>query len=192
VSLDARGSVDLYWIPLGAGAHVVRASGKVFEAVCALAQRRPRCELYHSAMVVQVPEGRFVIEQAPVPDRHGERRGVVAEGPVGMRWAGRFRIFRYEIRAWQDGRIPDVAAAVASPVRVTEDLDHARRVLNVLPMIPTPVWGRDELRTGEMWNSNSVVSWALTRSGTDLANIRPPRQGRAPGWDAGTVVAARA
>jgi len=77
-------------------------------------------------------------------------------------------------------------------VRVTEDLDHARRVLNVLPMIPTPVWGRDELRTGEMWNSNSVVSWALTRSGTDVANIRPPRQGRAPGWDAGTVVAARA
>ena len=26
-------SVDLYWIPLGAGAHVVRISGKIFEAL---------------------------------------------------------------------------------------------------------------------------------------------------------------
>jgi hypothetical protein len=63
-----RGAVDLYWIPLGAGAHVVRVSGKVFEAGSALVHRRGRCDhLYHSALVVDVPEGRFVIEQAPVP-----------------------------------------------------------------------------------------------------------------------------
>src|ERR1700675_4154167 len=92
------GSVDLYWIPLGAGAHVVRVSGKLFEAVWALVQRRARCDLYHSALEVHVPEGRFVIEQTPVPDLHGEQRGVVEGGPVGTRWAGRFRPFRYEIR----------------------------------------------------------------------------------------------
>ena len=40
------------------------------------------------------------------------------------------------------------------------------------------------MRTGEMWNSNSVVSWALTRSGVDLTAVRPPGNGRAPGWDA--------
>src|SRR5437667_10526519 len=77
-------TVDLYWIPLGAGAHVVRISGKVFEAASALVDRRPRADLYHSALVISVPEGRFVIEQAPVPDRRGEERGVVAKGPVGM------------------------------------------------------------------------------------------------------------
>jgi hypothetical protein len=187
---NASGSVDLSWIPLGAGAHVVRVTGTLFEAVSAFLQRRARCDLYHSALVVNVPEGRFVIEQAPVPDRHGDQRGVVAEGPVGASWAGRFRIFRYEIRSWRGGRIPDVDAAVASPLRVSDDLTEARRILEVLPSIPTPVWGRDEFDAGEMWNSNSVISWVLTRSGTDIATVHPPDRGRAPGWDAGRAVAA--
>ena len=184
-------AVDLYWIPLGAGAHIVKLSGTLFEAVTAFAQRRDRCDLYHSALVVHVPEGSFVIEQAPVPDRHGEQRGAVAEGPVGARWAGRFRCFRYEIRRWRDGRVPDIGAAVASPVRVTDDLTVARNVLELLPSVPTPAWGRDELHAGEMWNSNSVISWVLTRSGADVSSLRPPTGGRAPGWGAGLAVAAR-
>ncbi len=188
---ESWGVVDLYWIPLGAGAHVVRFCGRAFEMVLARIQRRPRCDLYHCALQIYVPEGRFVIEQAPIPDVHGERQGVVAEGPVGMRWAGRFRVFRYEIRRWRDGRIPDLASAVASPVRLAHDLTRARRVLDLLPCIPTPVWGRDDLDAGEMWNSNSVISWALARSGVDVASVRPPKSGRAPGWDAGIVVAAR-
>jgi hypothetical protein len=188
---ELEGSVDLYWIPLGAGAYVVRLSGRVFEAIAALVQRRPRQDLYHSALVVHVPEGRYVIEQAPVPDADGARRGVVAEGPVGMRWAGRFRVFRYEVRRWPDGRIPDINAAIASPVRVGRDPEIARRVLEVLPSIPTPVWGRDELGAGEMWNSNAVISWALARGGADVANIHMPSGGRAPGWNAGLAVAAR-
>ncbi len=183
--------MDLYWIPLGAGAHVVRVSGKVFEAVSALVQRRARCALYHSALEVRVPEGRFVIEQTPVPDLHGEQRGVIAEGPVGTRRAGRFRRFRYEIRRWREGRIPDLHDAIASPVRVSDDLTKARGLLDVLPSIPTPVWGRDELHAGEMWNSNSVTSWVLARSGADITTVHPPSGGRAPGWHAGLVVAAR-
>jgi hypothetical protein len=184
-------SVDLYWIPLGAGAHVVRLSGKVFEAISAFVHRRARCDLYHSALIVRVPEGHFVIEQAPVIDANGERRGVVAEGAVGTKWAGRFRLFRYEIRRWRDGRIPDANEAIASPVRLTNDLVLAESILSLLPSIPTPVWGRDELGAGEMWNSNSVVSWALTRGGVDIANVHPPSGGRAPGWHAGRVRAAR-
>ena len=133
-----------------------------------------------------------MIEQAPIPDHNGEARGVVAEGPVGMRWAGRFRPFRYEIRRWRDGRIPDIRAAIASPVRLTDDLDLAHHVLDLLPSIPTPVWGRDEFGTGEMWNSNSVVSWVLARSGVDITTVHPPAGGRAPGWHAGVVIAARA
>ena len=63
-------------------------------------------------------------------------------------------------------------------------------MIDLLPSVPTPVWGRDELGAGEMWNSNSVVSWVLCRAGIDLAPFVMPAGGRAPGWDAGIVVAA--
>ena len=95
-STPASGSVDLYWIPLGAGGHVVRLNGKVYEAITAFIEHRPRCALFHSALEVDVPDGRFVIESAPIADQRGRERGVVAEGPVGTRWAGRFRLFRYD------------------------------------------------------------------------------------------------
>ncbi len=184
-------TVDLYWLPLGAGGHFVRLNGRVYEALVARMQRRPARDLYHSALQVEVPEGRFVIEQTPVPDLSGEGRGVVASGAVGSRWAGRSRIFRYEIRLWLGGRIPDVAEAVDSPRRLCDDEDCARRLLESVPRVPTPVWGRDELGTGEMWNSNSVIAWVIARSGIDVESIHPPAGGRAPGWRAGLVVARR-
>jgi hypothetical protein len=110
---------------------------------------------------------------------------------VGSRWAGRLRIFRYEIRLWRDGSIPDVAEAVQSPVRLSDEEGCARRVLEQVKQVPTPAWGRDELGAGEMWNSNAVIAWVLARSGIDAASIRPPAGGRAPGWRAGVVVASR-
>jgi hypothetical protein len=152
-------------------------------------ERRPTCDLYHSALQVEVPDGTYVIEQAPVPDLSGEQRGVVAEGPVGSRRATRFRIFRYEVRLWWDGRIPDVAEAVDRPRRLTSDEGDARRVLEAVSHVPRLVWGRDELGTGEMWNSNSIIAWVIARSGLDANSIRPPGGGRAPGWHAGLVVA---
>lgn len=188
--LDDDVSVDLYWIPLGAGQHVVKVSGKVFEALSAFAHRRRTCDIYHSALIVTVPEGRYVIEMTPVADSDGARRGVVAEGAVGTKWAGRLRLFRYEIHRWRDGVIPDAAEAVAV-VNVSDDPDEGRRILDLAPAVPTPVWGRDELGTGDMWNSNSVVSWLLDSSGIDVSQIAPPAGGRAPGWDAGIVVAGR-
>lgn len=184
-------SVDLYWLPLGAGGHFVKLNGRVYEAFAARWQRRPPCDLYHSALQVRVDGATFVIEQTPVPDRSGDRRGVVAEGPVGARWAGRFRIFRYEIRLWRAGSIPDVAEAVGSPVRLSGEDACARRVIEQVKQVPTPVWGRDELGTGEMWNSNAVIAWTLARSGIDADAIRPPAGGRAPGWHAGVAVANR-
>jgi hypothetical protein len=187
----ASAAVELYWLPLGAGGHFVRLNGRVYEALAARLGRRPACALYHSALQVHTPDGTFVIEQTPVPDLSGERRGVVAEGAVGCRWAGRLRTFRYEIRVWRGGNIPDVAEAVDSPRRLAEDADRARRVLDVVRDIPTPVWGRDELRTGEMWNSNAVIAWVIARSGMDAGAIRPPAGGRAPGWSAGVAVARR-
>lgn len=185
----AAAAVDLYWLPLGAGGHFVRLNGRLYEALTARVQRRPAYNLYHSALQVEVPDGTFVIEQAPVHDWSGKQRGVVAEGPVGARWAGRLRIFRYEIRLWPGGHIPDVAEAVDSPRRLTNDEACARRVLDVVRQVPTPVWGRDQLDAGEMWNSNSVIAWTLARSGIDTESIQPPAGGRAPGWHAGLVVA---
>jgi hypothetical protein len=184
-------AVDLYWLPLGAGGHFVRLNGCVYEALVARMQRRRAYDLYHSALQIEVAEGTFVIEQTPVPDLSGMQRGVVAEGAVGSRWAGRLRIFRYEIRMWLGGNIPDVAEAVDSPRRLTDDEDRARRVLASIPLVPTPVWGRDELATGEMWNSNSVIAWVIARSGIDTDSIQPPAGGRAPGWHAGLEVARR-
>ncbi len=183
-------AVDLYWIPLGAGSPIVQASGRLFEAISARRSRRSRCDLYHAALQVSVPHGRFSIEQAPVPDDDGESRGVVAVGPVGIRAAGRLRMFRYEVRCWRNGTIPDLAAAVESPVRLTTDNAIALRILERLPSIPTLVWGRDEAGTGEMWNSNSVIAWILSLGGVDMDPLRPPRNGRAPGWSAGRTVAA--
>jgi hypothetical protein len=182
-------AVDLYWLPLGAGGHFVRLNGRVYEALAARIQRRPRCELYHSALQIELPEATYVIEQTPVPDLSGADRGVVAGGAVGSRWAGRFRIFRYEIRVWRGGQIPDVAEAVDSPQRLSDDAACARRVLKLVPKVPTPVWGRDELKTGEMWNSNSVIAWVIARGGIDTESIEPPAGGRAPGWRAGLVLA---
>jgi hypothetical protein len=184
-------SVDLYWLPLGAGGHSVRLNGRVFEAVASRLQRRPSYDLYHSALEVRVHEGRFVIEQAPVGRSDGSERGVVSEGAVGSCRASRFRIFRYELRRWRDGVIPDVAEAVESPQRLTDDPEVAQGVLDLVPLVPTPTWGRDELHAGEMWNSNSVISWLIGRSGLPAESIHPPTGGRAPGWAAGLVMARR-
>jgi hypothetical protein len=169
----------------------VRLNGKVFEAAVSLLERRRRLDLYHSALEVHVPEGRFTIESGPVPNANGDERGVVGGGAVGSRWAGHLRIFRYEVRCWRDGVIPDLGEAVESPQRLTEDENTARRLLHLAPQVPTPVWGRNELSAGEMWNSNSMISWLVARSGIDVESVRMPTGGRAPGWDSGLVVARR-
>jgi hypothetical protein len=188
----SRAGVELYWLPLGAGGHFVRLNGRIFEAVMARIEKRTTSDLYHSALEVTVPDGRFAIEMAwPIPKESGALRGVVAEGPVGTGRAGSRRIFRYEIRRWRDGAIPDVEEAVESPKRLTDDPSIARRILELVPDVPTPVWGRDELQTGEMWNSNSLISWLIARSGLDVGPVHPPAGGRAPGWHAGLVVARR-
>lgn len=183
-------SIDLYWLPLGAGGHFVRLNGRIYEAIRAVHDRRRAFALYHSALEVRIPDGRFVIEMAwPIPDADGASRGVVVEGPVGSSRMARLRLFRYEVRRWRDGVIPDVLEAVASPQRLSDNLVCARRLLDLVGSVPAPVWGRDDLGMGDMWNSNSVVSWLLARSGLPMERIRPPIGGRAPGWDVGIATA---
>jgi hypothetical protein len=187
--------VDLYWLPLGAGdaSHCVRNSGRLYEALSARHQHREPSDLYHSALIVRLDGHAHAIEMTPAWAEHVPDRGAVAEGPVGMRSWGRSRFFRYEIRCWRDGTIPDLPDAVDSPRRVSRDEGSARRVLEVVSSFPTATWGRDEQRTGEMWNSNSLSAWLLARSGHDMdvVDLQPPTGGRAPGWSAGRVVAGR-
>ncbi len=180
--------VDLFWLPLGAGGHSVRLNGRVYERAAAMLHRRAPRDLYHSALEVCVPEGRFVVEQAPA-GANPRARGVVAEGPVGVRRAGRWRLFRYEVRRWRFGAIPDIDEAVESPRLLSTDPAVARRLLALSCDVPTLTWGRDESHAGEMWNSNSICAWLLTQSGVDAAVISPPTGGRAPGWKAGIQVA---
>jgi hypothetical protein len=184
-------AVHLYWIPLGAGGHSVRFNGRVFEAIAAAKEHRGRCDLYHAALVIEVDGERYTIEVAPSPDAHETSRGVVASGAVGSRYLGWWRLFRYEVRCWPGGTIPDLEYAVDGPVRVTNDALVARRICDVVAKVPTPVWGRNELKAGEMWNSNSVAAWVLATGGVATESLGPPVRGRAPGWGAGLEVAGR-
>ncbi len=185
--------VDLLWIPLGAGATtpVVRWSGRCYEAWHARRQRRERCVLYHSALDVRLDAVPYVVEMAPAWGSGPTERGVATEGPVGWPVLGRSSWFRYEVRLWRRGVIPDRAEAVGGPVTVTADPEAVRRVVALVPQFPCATWGRDERRTGDMWNSNSLVAWLLASSGVPVTGVRPPDGGRAPGWQAGLVAATR-
>jgi hypothetical protein len=188
----AGGGIDLYWLPLGAGGWFVRLNGRIYETICAWRERRRTSGLYHSALEVHAPEGRFIIEVSwPIRDADGASRGVVLEGPVGSSGLAHFRVARYEVRRWRDGIIPDADEAVASPQRLTDDPVRARRLLDLVGSVPQLVWGRDETGTGDMWNSNSVISWLIARSGLPTDAIEFPADGRAPGWEAGLVKARR-
>jgi hypothetical protein len=184
-------AVDLYWIPLGAGGHCVRFNGRVFEAIAAAREHRRRCDLYHAAIVVELPGGRYTLELAPSPNADEASRGVVATGAVGSRHVSWLRLFRYEVRCWRGGSIPDLDEATGGPRTLTTDPTVARRVLDLVPTMPTPVWGRDELKAGEMWNSNSMIAWLIATAGLSTDPLRLPAHGRAPGWRSGLEVARR-
>jgi len=183
--------IDLFWLPLGAGGRFVQLNGRIYEAVASRLDGRPPCDLYHSALVVRLPRAGYVIESAPIKSSDGPDRGVIGEGPVGARWAGRLSLFRYELRVWPGGHIPDIGEAVDSPRRLSSSSTDGQRLLEVAPLVPRPTWGRDELGTGEMWNSNSFIAWLVTATGLDSDAIHPPAGGRAPGWNAGVVAARR-
>jgi hypothetical protein len=187
---DVSDGIDLYWLPLGAGGWAVRWNGRLYEAMLARRERRTAQPLFHSALEVHLAGARFTVEMAPVWNLPVPDRGAVVEGPVGAHSLGRFRAFRYEVRRWRDGTIPDVDWAVGGAQRVSDRADEAATLLGLVAEVPPLVWGRDELHAGEMWNSNSLISWLLARTGLDTADLSPPNGGRAPGWRAGLHLAA--
>lgn len=184
-------SADLYWLPVGAGGSFVRRNGRIYERLVAWHEHRAPLDLYHAALQLTLDGTTYAVEMGPVWNVHAAGRGVVCRGPVGLASLGRFRAFQYEVRCWPDGDIPDLAEAVESPQRIIQDPDRVAKLLTVLHDAPPLTWGRDELGTGEMWNSNSLIAWALGRAGHDLGTVSPPRHGRAPGWLAGAALAQR-
>ena len=133
----------------------------------------------------------YAIELAPSWNGDTASRGVVRTGAVGSRGLGRWRLFRYELRCWRDGSIPDLSDAVGRPCRLSSDDVVIERLVDLVGTVPTPVWGRDELECGEMWNSNSVIAWLIATAGIPADATEPPTGGRAPGWNAGLVFARR-
>lgn len=185
-------SVVLWWIPVGADGHVVRHTSRWWELAQAALARRPPLPLFHAALEIFADGGRYVVEMTPAWGGPREAdRGVVRTGPVGLRCLGRSRLFRYEIRCWRDGVIPDRHWAVGGPIAVTRDRSTADRLLRRVGQVPALTWGREALSTGDMWNSNSLVSWLLADADVDAEKLGPPVGGRAPGWAAGLAVARR-
>ncbi|WP_282945137.1 hypothetical protein [Cellulomonas endometrii] len=183
--------VDLLWIPLGAGGSpIVRLSGRLYEGLAARRGRRPPCGLVHAALEVRPGGPAVTVEVTPVWGQPAGPRGVVTTGPVGAPVLGRSRFFRYEVRCWAGGTIPDAAWAVERSV-VANDAPTALRLLDAAPGLPRHTWGRDPGAAGDMWTSNSVVAWLLARAGVDTARCGPPAGCRAPGWDAGVAAAHR-
>lgn len=185
--------VYLYWIPLGAGGSgFVRMNGRIYEWGKALIERRRPLHLCHTALVVRLPEGEFIVETMwPSPDSDTGSRGVVVEGPVFAPWLTSTRVFRYEVRCWRNGVLPDADEAIGGPQRVSGDLALARDLLDQVASVPALIWGRDQLGVRDMWNSNSVISWLLAVAGLPMETIMPPMGARVPGWHAGIEMAKR-
>lgn len=183
-----KAELRLWWLPVGAGGHVVIHTSRWWELWRSLRDGRHPRPLFHSALEVWHSGSRYAIEMTPVWGQGCGERGVVATGPVGLRLLGRFRLFRYEVRCWRNGVIPDLAYAPESPLVFGLAAPDAAALLARVPQVPCHVWGA-KMAGGDMWNSNSLVSWLLQGSGIDAAGLVPPRGGRAPGWLAGITAA---
>jgi hypothetical protein len=177
-------AVTQYWIPVAAGTRLPfqRWSLAVYEALAALAGRRQRCTLLHAALKLRLAGETLTLELTPVPRRPGV--APLMTGAVGAGFAGRLRTFRYQLVALRAESLPDEQWAV-SRVDLEAGERTARSILEFAPRAPAHTWGRRVPGTTEMWTSNSVTSWLLTRAGIDVSVLAVPAGGRAPGWRAG-------
>ncbi|MFW2514238.1 hypothetical protein ACNI3K_10720 [Demequina sp. SO4-13] len=179
-----RDRATLLWLPVGADGHVVIHTSAWWERWRAAVERRSPAPLFHAAMELRLAGVPAVIEMAPAWGAGSGDRGVLATGPVGLGWLGRSRFFRYEVRCWAYGAIPDRAWAVGEPIVLTSDAGTITRMLTSVGSVPTLTWGRPVPGAGDMWNSNSLISWVIGSAGL-RTDREPPDGGRAPGWAAG-------
>lgn len=184
-----EGFVDLYWLPVGAGklSPPRRWSLWLWETLDAALHRRSRKQLLHAGLKLQVPDGGvFTVEL--MPDFIPSTTPPAMTGPVGFRFAERWRYFRYRLSCEPVTRLPDEEFAVGPPIRLGDGA-LAARLLELAPTLPAYVWGRRVKGTHEMWTSDSAISWLLLHAGVTLEVVGPPKFGRAPGWSAGVELA---
>ena len=181
--------MELYWLPVGAGklSPPRKWSLWLWEAADAALHRRPRKQLLHAGLKIRTPDAvTRTIEL--MPDFLPGSEAPAITGPVGVRWAGRWKYFRYRLACEAVERLPDEEFAV-EPATLLGDGEVARRLLGLAAETPAFTWGRRAAGTHEMWTSDSAISWLLLRAGIALDGVAPPAYGRAPGWSAGVELA---
>ena len=179
---------DLYWIPVGAGTHFQKASLVLYESVVAAVSRRPRQRLVHGGLVCRLDGEPFTVELMPAPSGPNHRNEVT--GPVGIALAGKLRLFRYQVCLLPNASLPDEQWAVEPPVRLSDDAEAVRAIVEASHVVPAYTWGRRRPRHPEMWTSDSALAWILHRAGLRPQDILIPPGCRAPGWFAGLAEAA--
>jgi hypothetical protein len=164
---------------------------KGWERLRALKAGRSPRELLHVALEVQLDSStKFVIEL--VPAGFGPARtstGVVGNGPILSRALGWMRMFQYEIRRWKNGVVEAKDKSTRPPSTYVITRDQALQIIDGASRAPRHPWGQDVLGNGDMWNSNSLVSFVLVSAGMDPAAIEPPASADWPGWDTGVALA---
>ncbi|MGE5595432.1 MAG: hypothetical protein ACM3S1_05290 [Hyphomicrobiales bacterium] len=183
-------TVTLYWLPVGAGTHFQRSSLRVYAAFEALVARRRPVEFLHAGLKLAIDGRRYTLELTPVPRR--QPVAPLVSGAVGSAWAGRLRLFRYQLICLESERLPDEEYVVGEPIELAEDGGFAERVLARARIVPAHTWGRRVAGTTEMWTSDSAVSWLVTKAGIAAGDIAVPKGYRAPGCRAGACPAGQA
>ncbi|WP_225994980.1 hypothetical protein [Streptomyces arboris] len=139
-------SAALWWLPVGAGGHVVIRTSRWWEALAARREHREPQPLFHAALEVFSDGRRHVIEMGPSWGQVSPARGVVATGPVGWEALGRWRLFRYEVRCWPDGVLLDHDLTVGAPQQIALIPDGARSLLARVSTRARPHLGTRRLR----------------------------------------------
>ena len=67
---------------------------------------------------------------------------------------------------------------MASPVRVSTDVEQARRAIELVRRVPTPVWGRTSWRPGICGTRTLLFPGSSRERGVETAALRPPAGGR--------------
>ena len=96
---------------------------------------------------------------------------------------------RASLEGLPEERMRLVVGDIADAAAVDPLVAQADAVVGRVATIPRHTWGRDAVGVGEMWNSNSLVSWLLQTTGIDAAALCPPDHGLAPGGAAGIAAA---
>jgi hypothetical protein len=62
-------------------------------------------------------------------------------------------------------------SAALDAQRLSNDKPQVARLLDILPSVPPLTWGRDKLRSGDLWNPNSLNLGCLARDWRSLPRV---------------------